>query len=44
MPLEGEFLHEQVDVSVHLEAVKIISITLQPHQQPTERYVCCSET
>lgn len=30
--LEGELLHKQVHVLVDLEAVKIIGITLQPHQ------------
>ena len=36
MRSECELLHEQVDMRVHLKAVKIICIALQPHQQPTE--------
>ena len=37
--LEGKFLYEQVDILIHLKALKIVSITLKPHQQTSIRYI-----
>lgn len=37
--LEGELLHEQVHVLVDLEAVQIVGVALQPHQEAAERHV-----
>lgn len=34
--LEGELLHEQVHVLVHLEAVQVVGVSLQPHEQSSE--------
>lgn len=32
--LEGQLLHQQVDAGIHLEAVQVVGVSLQPHQQP----------
>jgi hypothetical protein len=41
--LEGEFLHEQVDVLIDFESVQVVGISLQSHQKTTERHVGCPE-
>lgn len=33
--LEGQFLHEQVNPGVHLKAVKVVGISLEPHEKAT---------
>jgi hypothetical protein len=42
--LECKFLHEQVDVLIHLESLQVVGISLQSHQQPSERHVRRSAT
>lgn len=37
--LEGQFLHEEVNPGVHLEAVKVVGISLQPHEEAAVRHV-----
>lgn len=37
--LESKFLDQQVDVLVNLKAMKIVGISLQPHEQPTVRSI-----
>ena len=37
--LEGQFLHEQVDPGVHLEAVEVVGVSLQPHEEAAVRHV-----
>lgn len=37
--LEGQFLHEEVNPGVHLKAVKVVGISLQPHEEATVRHV-----
>ena len=36
---EGELLHEQIDIGVLFEAVQVVRIAMQPHQQAPERDV-----
>ena len=36
---EGELLHEEVHLRVELEAVQIVRVALQSHQQTSERHV-----
>lgn len=37
--LEGQFLHEEVDSGVHLKAVKVVGVSLQPHEEATVRHI-----
>lgn len=37
--LEGQFLHEEVDSGVYLKAVKVVGISLQPHEEATIRHI-----
>lgn len=37
--LEGQFLHEEVDPGVHLKAVKVVGVSLQPHEEAAIRHV-----
>lgn len=37
--LEGQLLHEQVDVVVYLEAVQVVGVSLQAHQQASKGHV-----
>lgn len=37
--LEGQFLHEQVDPGVHLKAVKVVGVSLQPHEEAAVRHI-----
>lgn len=37
--LEGQLLHQQVNPRVHLEAVQVIRVSLQPHEQPPVGHV-----
>lgn len=37
--LEGQFLHEEVNSGVYLKAVKVVGISLQPHEEATVRHV-----
>lgn len=30
--LEGQFLHKEIDSGVDLKAVKVVGVTLQPHE------------
>lgn len=34
--LKRQFLHQEIDVLVHLEAVEIVGVALETHQQPSE--------
>ena len=37
--LEGELLHEQVDIGVLLEAVQVVGVAMETHEQTAERDV-----
>lgn len=37
--LEGQFLHEEVDPGVHLKAVKVVGVSLQPHEEAPVRHI-----
>lgn len=37
--LEGEFLHQEVDVRINLEPMQVVGVALQPHQQAAVRDV-----
>ena len=36
---EGEFLHHEVDARIILEAVQVVGVSHEPHQEAAERYV-----
>ena len=42
--LEGDFLHEEVHVMVDLEAVQVVCVSLEPHQEAAVRHVCREPT
>lgn len=37
--LEGQFLHEEVDPGVYLKAVKVVCVSLQPHEEATVGHI-----
>lgn len=38
-PLEGQFLHEEVHPGVHFEAMQVVGISLETHEQPSIGHV-----
>ena len=38
--LEGDFLHEEVDVMVDLESVQIVCVSLEPHEEAAKGDIC----
>lgn len=36
---EGQLLHEEVDSGVHLKAVKVVGVSLQPHEKASIRHI-----
>lgn len=37
--LEGQLLHEEVHSGVHLKAMKVVGISLQPHEEASIRHI-----
>lgn len=37
--LKGQFLHEEVNPRVYLKAMKIVGVSLQPHEKSTIRHI-----
>lgn len=42
--LKRQFLHQQVHALIHFEAVQVVRVAQQPHQQTAERHVGGAKT